>query len=201
MILYKIIFQTKKSFMKILFVLLFLISLPASSQQYKSTAITNSGLVLLNGYIQTYLDRLGLLEGSNFKGKMQQNECVHYLQFLATGRSQASESHLNFNKLLCGLEIERPIANDLRISDANQNLSEGMLAAAINHWSAIGQSSIDGFRGNWLIRNGLLVETEDRWELKVEKVSYDILLNQSPFSFEIIKFPWMKKPIYVQWPY
>ena len=67
-------------------------------------------------------------------------------------------------------------------------------------WLATSQM-IDGFRGNWLIRNGLLVETEDRWELKVEKVSYDILLNQSPFSFEIIKFPWMKKPIYVQWPY
>lgn len=71
----------------------------------------------------------------------------------------------------------------------------------ISYWPAIGNTSVNGFRGNWLVRDGLLTELEDKWELTVEKRAYDVLIHQSPFSFSIIKLPWMEKPLHVTWPY
>lgn len=51
------------------------------------------------------------------------------------------------------------------------------------------------------MRNGLLNETANRWTLTVEKKAYDLLIQKSPFSFSIIKFPWMEKPLHIDWPY
>ena len=89
----------------------------------------------------------------------------------------------------------------MEISNQDQLLMIGLIEAAISHWTAIGRCSVDAFRGNWLIRDGILTEHEDKWELTVEKRVYDLLLNKSPFSFSIIKHPWMSKPLYVNWPY
>jgi hypothetical protein len=83
----------------------------------------------------------------------------------------------------------------------NQNGDQVALLDKNFNWPAIGASSIDGFRGNWFVRDGILVEKEDRWDLLIEKRPYDLLLGQSPFSFSVISFKWMNKPIFVNWPY
>ena len=82
-----------------------------------------------------------------------------------------------------------------------QLLIKGLIEAVIAHWPAIGGSSVEGLRGNWLFRDGLLYDQDDRWELVVEKSAYDLLLDKSPFSFSIIKYPWMSKPLHVTCPY
>ena len=51
------------------------------------------------------------------------------------------------------------------------------------------------------MRNANLVEKNDFWELTVEKRAYDLLIHKSPFSFAIIKYPWMEKPLHVVWAY
>ena len=99
------------------------------------------------------------------------------------------------------MPISQPVKDGITITDEQKELIEGLINAVINYWPAIGQCSIDGFRGNWLVRDGLLTEQDDRWELIVEKRAYDLLINRSPFSFSIIKHPWMKKPLHVTWPY
>ena len=166
-----------------------------------SISVQNAGLVLLNNYFQVLFERLGLVENSQFISEAAQNDAVRYLQFLATGQENMEESFLPLNKYLCGLQVSQPIPAELSISEADKELMEGLLSAAINHWPAIGESSIDGFRGNWLVREGLLKEQEDHFELIVEKRPYDLLINQSPFSFSIIKYPWMLKQIRVTWAY
>lgn len=163
--------------------------------------IKNAGIVLLNNYILMLLDRLGLTQDSKFKNEECQEQAVHYLQYLVTGLEHTEEFLLPLNKLLCGIALETPITDGFTIKDDEKKLIEGLLEAAINYWAAIGKSSIEGLRGNFLVRDGLLSETEDRWELKVEKRPYDILIAQSPFSFSIIKYPWMNKPLHVTWAY
>ncbi|KIH83140.1 hypothetical protein UCMB321_3090 [Pseudomonas batumici] len=59
--------------------------------------------------------------------------------------------------------------------------------------------SIDGFRGNWLVRDGLLANANDRWEMTVKPRPYDVLLAHSPFSFSVIRHSWMDKPLFVTW--
>ncbi len=162
--------------------------------------INNAGIVLANNFIPMLFERIGILEDNQIKSQEQGN-AVQYLQYLITGLTETEEHFLPLNKVLCGLEISSPIPNTIEISQKDKELIEGLLNAIIGYWTSIGHSSIDGFRGNWLIRNGILSELEDRFELTVEKNAYDILLNQFPFSFSIIRFPWMKKPLYVTWPF
>lgn len=165
------------------------------------TPVRNAGIVLLNSYISMLFERLNLVQDKKFKEENAQEQAVHYLQYVATGMCQSEETELVLNKVLCGLPLSHPVHDSLDISDENKNLVEGLIKAAINYWSAIGDCSIDGFRGNWLVRDGLLIEHEDKWELIVEKRAYDILINHSPFSFSIIKYTWMNKPLHVSWPY
>lgn len=164
-------------------------------------AVRNTGLVLLNSFFPTLFERLGLIQDGEFINDYRQSDAVQYLQFLATGNSFAEEAFLPLNKILCGLPISIPLKTFISITQENSELIEGLIKAVIGHWPAIGDSSVEGFRGNWLVRDGLLTEYQDHWELRVEKRAFDVLINQAPFSFSIIMFPWMEKPIHVDWEY
>jgi hypothetical protein len=165
------------------------------------TPVRNAGIVLLNSYISMLFERLNLIKDKKFEDANAQEHAAHYLQYVVTGLCQSEETQLALNKVLCGLPLSKPVHDSLEISEENKNLIEGLIKAAINYWPAIGDCSVDGFRGNWLVRDGLLIEQEEKWELVVEKRAYDILINHSPFSFSIIKHAWMNKPLHVTWPY
>lgn len=170
-------------------------------QKVENVAVTNAGIVIVNSYIKTLFDRLGLLEGNEFKSEEAKEKGVHYLQYIVNGLTVNEEHHLVLNKVLCGIHPSTPILGEIEIAANEKELINGMVKAIINYWPAIGKCSVDGFRGNWIIREGLLSEKDDRWDLNVEKKAYDILLHQSPFSFSIIKHPWMDKPVHVNWAY
>ncbi|WP_299767687.1 contractile injection system tape measure protein [uncultured Dokdonia sp.] len=161
----------------------------------------NAGIVLLNMYIPMLFKRLELINNNSFTSDEHQQDAIHYIQYLVTGVSKTEESLLVLNKVLCGYPIQNPIKSGIMISNDDKILIDGLITSVISYWSAIGESSIDGFRGNWLVREGILREEEDKWILSVEKRAYDILMLKSPFSFSIIKFPWMEKPLHVTWPF
>lgn len=164
--------------------------------------IKNAGIVILNNYIQMLFKRLQLTTEDQFVTPTAQEKAVFCLQYLATGLTDTEEIFLPLNKILCGLPLTTPLHNTaITLTDTEQQLMESLLQAVIGHWPAIGSSTLDGFRGNWLVRDGKLKENEERWELTVEKRAYDLLLNQLPFSFSILKFPWMPKPLHVTWFY
>ncbi|MEE1944503.1 contractile injection system tape measure protein [Pedobacter sp. KR3-3] len=170
--------------------------------------INNAGLVLLSGYVPMLFKYVNIqipakgdteldpAEIANVKGR-----AVHYLQYLVTGSKSTDEIYLSLNKIFCGLPIAEPIPKEITIEPKEEELMEGLITSVIGHWEAIGSSSVDGFRGNWLMRKGLLYEKENKWELVVEKQPYDMLIQQLELSFSIIKFPWMEKPLHVNWPY
>jgi hypothetical protein len=163
--------------------------------------VRNAGLVLINNYLAMLFVRLGLTNDQGFIDTEAQLRAVHYLQYFVTGLTRTEEHLLPLNKILCGLALVQPVADGIIVTEEHKDLIEGLIKAMIGQWPVIGDSSVDGFRGNWLVRDGLLSEQEDRWELTVEKRAYDILLQRSPFSFSIIKYPWMDKPLHVNWTY
>jgi Contractile injection system tape measure protein len=177
---------------------------PVQNQISKNQIIevNNAGLVLLQGYLTMYLERLELLDKDDktkFKDLESQYKAVHCLQYLVTGMTDTEEHYLLLNKLLCNLPFTHPIPRTYSLTDADKEIAHGLIEAMINYWPECGGNSIDGFRGNWLVRDGILKEQDDQWELIVSKRSYDIMLNRSPFSYSIIRLPWMLKPIYVSW--
>lgn len=173
----------------------------AAAENIPGILIKNAGLMLLNSYILLLFERLGLVHDKKFIDTENQTAAVNYLQYTVTGISHTEDFLLPLNKILCGLPLSQPVGEGISISDEHKTIIDGLIKAVISHWPAIGSTSIEGFRGNWLVRDGLLVERDDRWELTVEKRAYDILISKSPFSFSIIKYPWMDKPVHVIWPY
>ncbi len=179
--------------------------LPAQSRnklnEGQSYVINNAGLVLLNSFFLPYLQRLQLVSESQFVSSQAQLDAVHYLQFLASGHCQTEEHHLFLNKVLCGIEQEQPLEAGIAMAPEQKQLADSLLDSVIQHWPSCGSSSSDGFRGNWLIRQGVLLKQGENWHLTVEKRPYDVLLAKAPVSWSIIKLPWQDKPLYVDWPY
>ncbi|MBC3919066.1 hypothetical protein H8L32_16360 [Undibacterium sp. CY18W] len=168
-----------------------------------SIKVNNAGLILLQSYVPTLFSHLHLTEDNRFISAEAQQRAVHYLQFLVTGHSQTADQYLTLNKILCGFKPQDTVGTGITLTAEEALLCEGMLHAFMGHWSAIGASSVEGMRGNWLVRDGALDGSSGDsadWHLKVEKRAYDVLINQCPFSFSIIKFPWMNKVLRVTWP-
>ena len=163
--------------------------------------INNAGLVITQPFLPTFFERLGLLKEKAFHSKEDQQKAVCYLQYLATGKTENIQTDLFLNKIICGLPVSEDVPLHIDLKPQEEELAEGLIKAIIDHWRAIGQQSVEGFRGTWLIREGLLTEEENGWKLIVEKRAYDVLINQIPFSFSTIKFPWMEKSLYVNWKY
>ena len=172
-----------------------------SSVVTKGLSVKNAGIVILNSYIPILFERLVFINNHKFGVSESQHRAVHALEYLSIGSDHYSDSAQSLNNVLCGMALSKPASESVEFSDDEKQLMDGLLKSAIAHWPAIGQSSVDGFRGNWLVRDGLLTEYDDKWELRVAKRSFDILLNKSPFSFSMIKYPWMEKPLHVNWPY
>jgi Contractile injection system tape measure protein len=154
---------------------------------------------MLHGYFQVLFERLEFTQDNHFKSSTEQSLAAQTLGYLCTGA--ADNNQLALCNICCGLPMLHPAENGFTITESDKKLMEGLIKAAIGYWPAIGNASVQGFRENWLVRNGILTELEDRYELTVEKRAYDILLNHSPFSFSVLKHPWMEKPLHTDWPY
>lgn len=162
--------------------------------------IQNSGIVIVNDYIQILLSRIGLIQNREFVDKYSQVKCVQVLSYTVTGSEILNDQGMELLKVMCGLPPRGAHYAYPLLEESEKRLISSLLEAMISHWPAIGNTSVDGLRGNFLIRAGSLQEVETSWNLTVERRAYDVLLTRSPFSFSVIKYPWMSKVLYVTWP-
>lgn len=162
--------------------------------------LANAGLVLLWPFLTTLFDRLGYLEGQQFRDDASRQRAALLLQFLASGASEVPEYQLPLNKLLCGMLQSQPLPRELALTTAETELGESLLKAVIARWDALKNTSIAGLRETFLLRPGKLEWLpDDRIVLTVETKTLDILLDRRPWSISIIKLPWMAAPLYVTW--
>lgn len=161
--------------------------------------IENAGLVLATPYLPMLFDRLGLTDDRKFKDRESAEMGIHMLQYLVTAKLESAEFKLVLNKLLCGVEPGLPIRRSITLSETQGEQLDGLLTAMIQHWSALGNTSIAGLRETFLNRPGVLRLQDDAWRLKVEERAFDVLLDRIPWSYSTIKYPWMKQVIYVEW--
>lgn len=162
--------------------------------------VPNAGLVLIQSFLGIFFERLELMMDGKFLSVDARQQAVLQLNFLATDQ-QASEEHLlALNKVLAGSPLTESVGASLDSAEVNEPLVNSLITAMISHWPSIGSTSIEGFRGNWLIRSGILHKSKDHWTLVVEKKGYDILLPSAPFSYSIVNLPWMTAPLFVTWP-
>ena len=150
--------------------------------------------------LHPFLPRLFEAVGIANDGKLLQPErALCLMHFLATGQRFAPEYDLLLPKLLCNVPPETAVEARIELTAAEEEEAAALLAAVIRHWDALGDTSVDGLRGTFLVRTGKLSRRGGDDVLQVEARSFDILLDRLPWGIGMIQLPWMEKLLWVEW--
>lgn len=164
------------------------------------TYIRNAGLVLLSPYFPRLFSMLHLLDGARkLSDPESQVKAIFYMQYLVTAEKEVPEYELFLNKLMSGYPLEQSFSPFFDFGEAEKQILLSLLNSIKCNWNQMKNTSIEGLRNSFLLREGVLEEKEDQWVLTVESRAYDLLLDTLPWSYSPVKFAWMNKPIYVKW--
>lgn len=161
--------------------------------------VGNAGLVILWPYLNRFFENLGLVEEKAFVDVVAQHRAVGLLQFLCDGQSEPVEYRCGLNKILCGLKWDAVLDFGEAVSETEAEVCEGFLQAVIANAPILGEMSVDGFRGTFLLRKGIIRSGPGSWQLQVERQAYDILLEKFPWNWAVVKLPWMRWAVGVEW--
>ena len=163
--------------------------------------VQTAGLVLLSPYIETLFDRLGLTADGAFADPAAAHKAAHLLGDVATGGDALPDTGLALAKVLCGLPPATALLPPPEPDADRQDLIEGLLKAVCLHWSPMATSGVDGLRVGFLMRSARLQLDlpSESWRLDVDPAPQDILLKHLPWTFEMLRLPWMTRPVKAQW--
>ena len=161
--------------------------------------LDNAGMVILWPFLPQFFRQLGLLHERDFSDMAARQRAIGLLQILAAGPGEMPEYRLPLNKLLCGLELAEPFDFGPPLAEAEAEQCEQLLLAVIAQAPILNQMSPDGLRGSFLLRPGVLSEQGGHYLLRVERQSFDVVLERFGWSWSWIKHPWMNAPLRVEW--
>ena len=164
--------------------------------------VPNAGLCLLAIWLPRLFGMLGLLteDRKDLKDTEARVRAIFILQRLVTDEPQEyKEQELAFNRILTGCPFQVPLPKTLELTDNEIQTTESMLSGVKNNWDKLRNTSVKGFRHSFIERPGRLEQREDKWVLYVENRAYDILLDSLPWSYRLVRLPWLKKRINVVW--
>lgn len=161
--------------------------------------VRNAGVVLTHPFIGSLFKRLKLVQDGQFIDADTQTKAIFLLHYLSTGKTTADEYDLVVCKFLCSYSINEPLPGEIKFTDAELQEATNMLTALIQQWSKLQNTSIAGLRESFLQRTGKLFIKNDSPYVQVESSSIDVLLDYLPWNLSIIKLPWMKEILRVEW--
>lgn len=170
--------------------------------QPENIVIHNAGLCLLAPWFPRLFKMLELMthNGTDLKDAESRIRAIFILQRLVTNEDRCyNETELAFNRILTNCPFYVPLPRHQQLAENEMKIAESLLIGVKSNWNKLRGTSIRGFQQSFIERAGSLEEQNDKWMLSVELKAYDLLLDSLPWSYRMIRFPWMKKPIYVDW--
>lgn len=161
--------------------------------------VDNSGLVLLWPFLPRFFAEIELLEEGVFVSAAAAQRGALLLHLVATGEHETPEPSLVINKLLCGVDLEEPVAGGFTPTEAELREIAELHESLLQGWSALGATSVGGLQTSFLRREGVLARQELGWNLKVARRGYDVLLDRLPWGIGLVMLPWMREPLVVEW--
>lgn len=158
--------------------------------------VHNAGLVVVASFLPMLFKKLLLVDGNVITDK---NKAVMLVQYLASGKEYVAEFELGLAKILCGLEMETAVDTNIILSEEEKQEANELLLSAIEYWSILGNTSVQGLRDSFLVRDGKLSFDKDEWLLQVEQKPYDMLLQNLPWNISMIKLAWMPYILKTEW--
>jgi hypothetical protein len=168
-------------------------------ETHDAIAIDDGGLPLVWPFLPRFFSYSGLVTDDAFLSEAARHRAATLLFHLATGERVADETRLMLPKLLVGLDLDAVHKPGEPLADNEVAAAEDVLSALIGHAPMLGRISVEGLRSAYLQRPGSLTTRDGHWLLRVERKSYDLLLDRLPWSFGWVKLPWMAAPLQVEW--
>jgi hypothetical protein len=142
---------------------------------------------------------LGLVHEKEFINEVAQNRALLLTQYLVDQRTSFDEIDLLLNKTICGFEWAEAVELSFEPTSEEIEEAEHLLKNAVTSWKALKSTSVDGFRKAFLLRPGMIEEKERHFSVRAERITIDVLLEKLPWGISLVKYPWMPKPLYVEW--
>jgi len=161
--------------------------------------VGDAGLILLHPFLNTFLSRLGLVQGGVFRDKDARQRAVHLLFYLAHGKQNPDEHELVIPKVLCAHPLFEAVERELVLMEPEMREADDLLVAAIAQWTIIKNTSPEGLREGFLQRKGKLSTRQEKLCLQIESNSIDVLLDYLPWGLSIVKLPWQPIMLQVDW--
>ncbi len=159
--------------------------------------ISQAGLVLLANFLPQFFKNAGYLDKEG--AFIEAREIPIVLHYMATGETEVPEWKLTLPKILAGLRPGQHCNTGLQPTTELKKQIDALFAAAIGHWKALKNTSIEGFRETFLNREGVLQARNGFYYLDIEEQTLDILLNYVPWNYTTIRLNWMQSILFVTW--
>lgn len=161
--------------------------------------VDNAGVILLWPFLGIFFERAGLMRAGMFHSPKDAYRAVHLLHYAVWKTERPPEFELVLDKLLCGVKPGKPLLRNVKLSDADKQLCEELLTVVLQRWEVVKNTSPDGLRESFLQRSGKLYVDGGSRKLAVEKKAYDLLLDQLPWSINMVRLSWMEELLEVTW--
>ena len=175
------------------------------TEQYgdlKHVPISNAGLVILFPFLPMLFMRLNMLsqDRRGFNSNESKVRAIFILQHLmASEDREYDEKDLFLNRLLINYPFNEPLPRRVELNQDELNTIDSLLEATKTNWSKMRNTSMRAFQESFLNRTGFIEKTEHEWILTVEERAYDILLDSIPWSYKLVRLPWMENILKVNW--
>ena len=175
------------------------------TEQYrdlKHIPISNAGLVILFPFLPMLFMRLNMLsqDRRGFNSNESKVRAIFILQHLmASEDREYDEKDLFLNRLLINYPSNEPLPKRVELNQDELNTIDSLLETAKTNWSKMRNTSIRALQESFLNRAGFIEKTEWEYTLTVEERAYDILLDSIPWSYKLVRFPWMESILKVNW--
>ncbi len=161
--------------------------------------IKNAGIVLAGPFLPTLFKKLDLVETLVSRVGEAVHKAIHTLEYMVNGRLISPEYNLVLNKILCGVDLQVPVKQQVTLEKREKDIVNSLLFSMITHWKALGKTSVKGFQESFLAREGKLSLEDDVWTLVVAPKPFDMLLDRIPWTYLHIRLPWMEQAVHVKW--
>lgn len=160
---------------------------------------SSAGIILLHPFLYTFFERTKISQGRGLLPPGSENLAVQALRYLATGNENFFGGNMVLEKFICGLPLKFPVDRESQLTDAIKEEAVNLLTEVIRQWPVLKNTSPDGLRQLFILRQGKLLKSSEGFKLLVERKAQDVLLEKLHWNYSIVKFPWREELLFVEW--
>lgn len=169
---------------------------PITDEVSNDLQIQNAGLVLIHPFIANLFKHCNLMDPKT-NTLTDPETGIHLLHYIATGKTNQSESAMLFEKYLCNFPLHQSINRHIKLTRKQKTEAAKVIGAVQQNWSAMKTASVGLLQHEFFQRPGKL--TVDSQTLIVERKTQDILMDKLSWGISMIRLPWQTQFTYVNW--